>query len=142
MDKLIFPRSLYMKIMDTIGKVDAESGGVMAIEGNVISEYYFDINAGVARFYVPSIENITEEVNRWLQQGKAFGGFLHSHSRPYTKLSGMDIVSAEKTMAVNQLKSLYMGIVIVPEKELYLYKVIHQGENSRSIVEQCAFSVM
>lgn len=141
MDKLIFPRALLIEIFNSIGaSKDVEAGGVIALDGNVVSDFYFDADGLAGEdYYIPSIKPISEHVNRFLQAGKVFGGIIHSHSPPYTeldtKLSAMDIQAAQKTMSVNHMNHMYMGVLL--GQDLFLYKVFR--ENSR--VEKCVFEV-
>ena len=69
MDTLTIPRALYDQIISTIGAAPAESGGVFAHSGGAITHYYFDVCAGTGkRFYRPSADQITAQVNDWLQE--------------------------------------------------------------------------
>lgn len=140
MDHLILPQHIHHTILNSIGAAPCESGGVLAMKENRISDFYYDIHAGVNNcFYIPSVSDITTQVNGWLEEGMTFCGFIHSHRWPYNHLSAMDIVAAEKTMATNQLNFLYMAIVC--EKELYFYKVIRQPGKSQSVLEPCSVQV-
>lgn len=140
MNHLKIPCHIYQDIMDSIGSVPAESGGVLAMQGNVISDYYFDMNAGTGnRFYRPSAELITKHVNAWIHEGKSFAGFVHSHPYPYVQLSAMDIVAAEKTLLVNQMQSMYMAILC--HKKLYFYRVFYPEGQKQSVVEPCTVEI-
>jgi len=140
MNHLQIPYHIYQDIMDSIGSVPTESGGVMAIQGNVISDYYFDADAGVGkRFYRPSTELITKRVNTWVQEGKSFCGFIHSHTYPYTQLSAMDVVAAEKTLLLNQMPAIYMAILC--HKRLYFYRVFYPQGQKQSVIEPCTIEI-
>lgn len=141
MDHLEISQQVYQAIIDTIGASPIESGGVLAMKGRTITEFYFDANAGVGnRFYRPSTCQITKQVNQWLREGQTFGGFVHSHPAPYIHLSAMDIVAAEKTAIANQLSAVYMAILC--EKELYFYKVIPQKGKDHPAVQQCTVQII
>ncbi len=141
MDRLQISQQVYQAILDTIGILPIESGGVLAMKGHTISDYYFDAHAGVGnRFYRPSTHQITKRVNQWLQEGLSFGGFIHSHPAPYIHLSAMDIVAAEKTAIANQLPAVFMAILC--ENTLYFYKVIPQREKDHPSVQQCTIQII
>lgn len=141
MNHLQIKQDIYQKIIDTIGASPIESGGILAMNGNIISDYYFDIQAGTGnRFYRPSTHQITKQVNHWLQDKKHFCGFVHSHPAPYIHLSAMDIVAAERIMLANQLTSIYMAIMC--EKTLYIYKATYQKEKDHPAVEPCTFQII
>ena len=141
MDHLQISQQVYQEIIDTIGTSPIESGGVLAMKGCTITEFYFDANAGVGnRFYRPSTYQITQQVNQWLREGQRFGGFVHSHPAPYIHLSAMDIAAAEKTAIANQLSAVYMAILC--EKELYFYKVIPQKGKDHPAVQQCTVQII
>ena len=141
MDHLQISQQVYQEIIDTIGASSIESGGVLAMKGHTISDYYFDVHAGVGnRFYRPSTYQITQQVNQWLREGQTFGGFVHSHPAPYIHLSAMDIVAAEKTAITNQLPAVYMAVLC--EKVLYLYKVIPQKGKDHPAVRPCTVQII
>lgn len=140
MDQLQIPQHVYQAIIDTVGTSPVESGGVLAMRGCTVTDFYFDAQAGVGnRFYRPSSYQITKQVNQWAREGQAFGGFVHSHPAPYIHLSAMDIVAAEKTAAANQLPSVYMAILC--ENVLYFYKVILQEGKDHPAVQQCTVQI-
>lgn len=134
--QLMIPESIHREIMDTIGAYPHESGGALAVCGNMITGYYFDEQAGAGnRFYRLSQDRITEVGNQWIEAGMQFGGFVHSHSPGNIVLSPMDIVTAERTMAVNGYSSLLMAVVC--EGKLYCYRVVMDAEKRCSAVETC-----
>lgn len=141
MECIQLPQEINQQIINTIGTAPIESGGVLAMNGKTISDYYFDLHAGVgSRFYRPSFQLITKQVNTWIAEGKTFAGFIHSHPAPYIHLSAMDIAAAEKTAIVNQLPAVYMAILC--ENTLYLYKVIPQAEKDCPAVRQCTVQII
>lgn len=141
MDHLKISQQVYQAIISTIGASPIESGGVLAMEGHTITDYYFDAHAGVGnRFYRPSTHRITKQVNLWLQEGLLFGGFVHSHPAPYVHLSAMDIAAGEKTAIANQLSAVYMAILC--ENVLYCYKVIPQEGKDHPAVQQCTIQII
>ena len=113
MDPLLIPHDLYRRIMDTIGAVPPEAGGVFSLEGNTMRRFCYDAEAGHGkRFYRPTADTITGTVNRWLRDpAQRFGGFIHSHPPGNPLLSPMDLVCAEMTMRCNDLPWLYMAVL-------------------------------
>ena len=141
MDHIQVPQQVYQAILGTIGANPIESGGVLAMKENTITDFYFDIHAGVgSRFYRPSAHLITKQVNTWIAEQKQFAGFIHSHPAPYVGLSAMDIVAAEKTMAANQMQTIYMAILC--EKSLYFYKIIPQEGKDHPAVQHCTVQII
>lgn len=137
MIQLKIPQRIYQEIMETIGRAAIEAGGVLAMEGNTISDYYFDQAAHVgSRFYRPSAELISKYVTTWLQEGKCFCGFIHSHAYPYTQLSACDIVAAERIMLANKLRSIYMAVLC--NGTLYFYKVFYPERQKHAVIELCS----
>jgi hypothetical protein len=138
---LKIPHSIYEKIMATIGSHPAETGGVMAMEDDRITDFYFDYSAETgASFYRPNLACVNAVVNKWLQEGLQLCGFIHSHRSPYTELSALDKVAAEMTMAKNNLPSLFMGLVV--EKQLYFFQLVHRKGEKHSALKTCSLTLI
>ena len=140
MEELLLPRSIHRRILDTIGSVPAEAGGVLALRGNTVADYYYDHSADSGRrFYKPNASRITRQANLWLAQGLSFGGFIHSHPPRKPSLSAMDLVAAQQTMYANCLPQLYMAILC--QGELYFYRVRRSPGENLAISEACPFRI-
>ena len=141
MDHLLLPKPVYHQIVKTIGSLPAETGGIFAIMGTSITDFYFDIEASTSQHcYTPNTERITEQVNRWLREdGKSLGGYIHSHPNSLTTLSCMDVRAAMANMLLNHLPVLFMGIMC--QNRLYFYKVIHDPQKDIPIVESCSYEI-
>lgn len=139
-EQLRIPADIYQQIMDTIGALPAESGGVFSLNGCTAAGFYFDPASGSGkRFYQPTSGRITGIVNGWLAAGQQFGGFIHSHRPFHTRLSPMDVVTAERTMAMNGLKVLYMGIVC--QGTLYFYRLTAVPGEDHAALEACGYTI-
>ena len=137
---LHFKQAVYKAIYDTIGTLQPEKGGVFALDGDTVTDFYFDKDAADDRhFYAPTTAAVSRAVNNWLAQGKALGGYIHSHNIPYSTLSYMDLRAAGANLCLNNLDWIYMGVLC--GQGLYLYKVIRQEEGP-PVVESVAFDII
>ncbi len=125
-------------IMKTIGTLEAECGGIIAISKGEISDYYFDSEAGYGKAsYVPSrgtIQNYIRE--KWSTPELRFCGIVHSH--PYCNTcepSHIDIDMALKIMSLNNMDKLYL--IIVKGDEIKLFCVSDsQNEGQKKYCEE------
>lgn len=142
MEIIKLPLNIYHRIMDTIGTVPEEAGGIFMLQegSRTVSYYYYDAAAGTGKpFYKPS-EDIDRVINQRLALGERFGGFLHSHhSGCSAELSPMDCMCAELNLRSNHLPWIYMGVVY--EANLYLYKLTAGSGEPRERLEACTFEI-
>lgn len=129
-------REVYRQIRSTIGNLEPECGGIIAMDQDgIISDFYFDIDAGFGKVsYVPSrttLQNYVRDI--WKYQNLHFCGVVHSH--PFCNRcepSNMDIKMALKIMELNNIKDFYL--LMVKGDEIKLYR--NMNENGQS---QCHF---
>lgn len=92
MKEMVFTEKAYSDIMDTVGKFPAESGGILL--GNrgdyIIQKFIFDGKGSTGpASYDPDVAFLNREVKKeWDENGLALLGFIHSHPRGYSRLSG------------------------------------------------------
>ncbi len=92
MKEMVFTREAYAAMTETVGTFPAETGGILL--GNrddyVVQKFIFDANASTgSTSYDPDIAFLNREVKReWEENGLAFLGFVHSHPRGLSRLSG------------------------------------------------------
>ncbi len=90
--EMLFLDSAYREILKTVGSRMPESGGILLgnREDFVVQKFVFDPNGhttGAA--YDPDIEFINQTIKKeWEENGLALLGFIHSHPRGVSRLSG------------------------------------------------------
>lgn len=78
----LMTREIYTKIKNTLGRLPAETGGILGTkDGAIITAYYFDEAANVgSNHYRPNIAKCERVINEiWHKQDIHFCGFAHSH---------------------------------------------------------------
>lgn len=120
---MYFSREVLKKIGSTIGCLEPECGGIIAMnQDGVISDFYFDDGAGSGKAsYVPSRISIQNYVRRnWNLPNLQFCGVVHSHPLCNTcEPSYIDIKMALKIMTINNMDKLYLLMVMGREMKLY-----------------------
>ena len=111
---MVISKKVYRDIMRTLGSLDAECGGVLAVDkDNVISDYFFDQRAGSGKkCYIPS-RSVAEHIrDNWQKSGLDFCGIIHSHPLDtLCKPSNPDVEASLKIMTANEMDSILMAIV-------------------------------
>lgn len=126
-------RNVLNNIQSTIGFFKAESGGIIAMnQEDVISDYYFDTDAGIGKVsYVPSrilIQNYIR--NNWSSSKLRFCGVVHSHPLCNTcEPSYIDIEMAKKIMSTNNMDKFYL--LMVKGSEMKLFLVINEHNQGK-----------
>lgn len=92
---MIFTSNAYNDIINTIGNVRCESGGLLFgyLDDYVVREFIFDENAQVtAASYTMNTNFLNKEIKRlWEEKGLACIGFIHSHPYMMKTPSYLDI---------------------------------------------------
>lgn len=93
--KMKILESAYNEIINTIGSLPAESGGLLfgKEDDMVIQKFIFDEHAKITRSsYTFNTEFLNPEIKRiWNEEGLSCLGFIHSHPHGYGRLSVPDI---------------------------------------------------
>lgn len=88
---LYIEENTYNNIMDTVGAVSPETGGIVGGNDGVITNFYYDINArNEENTYTPSLD-VNKVIREWNQYGIEFMGIIHSHPVDRQSLSSADI---------------------------------------------------
>lgn len=84
MGTLKLSKSVYLKILDTIGKNPPECGGVLGTKGDgVVTEFYYDTTGkSTPTGYAPDVATINNMlINDWMPRGVLMVGIVHSHAK-------------------------------------------------------------
>lgn len=120
---LYIEENTYNNIMDTVGAVSPETGGIVGGNDGVITNFYYDINARNEEYtYTPSLD-VNKVIREWSQYGIEFMGIIHSHPVDRQSLSSADIRYAHQIMQLNGLKSIYFPLVIPEVNKMIIYCV-------------------
>lgn len=117
--QILIDNSVYKEIINTIGKNNPESGGILGGKGLHCQTFYFDstsINSG--NTYKPNTLKTNEVIKEWYNDDVEFIGIIHSHPENITQLSYSDIEYAHKLMGLNSFSRFIMIICVSsPTKE-------------------------
>ncbi len=135
---MCFSREVLKKIENTIGYLEPECGGIIAMDQNgIITDFYFDVDAGFGKAsYVPSRISIQNHVRRnWNLPNLQFCGVVHSHPLCNTcEPSYIDIKMALKIMNINNMEKFYL--LMVMGREMKLYRVTHDNSYEHGSCEE------
>ena len=91
-EKFVIVESAYQEILRTVGSRRPESGGILlgSREDFVVRKFVFDPNGSMSSgAYDPDVNYINQTIKKeWAENKLAFLGFIHSHPRGVTRLSG------------------------------------------------------
>ena len=135
---MYFLREVFKKIESTIGYLEPECGGIIAMNHNgIISDFYFDVDAGFGKAsYVPSRISIQNHVrSNWNLPNLQFCGVVHSHPLCNTcNPSYVDIKMALKIMTINNMDKFYL--LMVRGHEMKLYCITHDNNQEHCSCEE------
>lgn len=102
---------MYNQIINTIGKNDPESSGILGGKGLHCQKFYFDkYSENNSNFYRPNITKTNEVIKKWYSQDIYFIGIIHSHPENIKQLSYSDKLYAYKIMELNSFPHFIMII--------------------------------
>lgn len=120
---MYFSREVYKKIQSTIGNLEPECGGIIAMnQDGIISDYYFDADAGFGKAsYIPSRISLQDYIrDNWSSPKLRFCGVVHSHPLCNTcEPSYIDIKMALKIMTINSISEFHLLMVKGHEVKMY-----------------------
>ena len=124
--------SVLNEILESIGSIPAESGGILGLQkGEEITRFFFDsVAAKTSATYSPSTDILDGVINGWEEDGVAFCGFIHSHPRGCLRPSLGDIHYAKAILDALDMDELLLPIVQHEEDGavlLYPYVVRQDG---------------
>lgn len=107
-----------------------ETGGILGIKSNIVSECVFDLSKNEYGKYVPNTEMINKTISLWQKDSINFGGIFHSHYPSGTELSQQDIKYIKEIMlAVKNYYSFLYFPIVIPQKQIAVHKAsIKDGE--------------
>lgn len=89
--KMVFSESAYNHINDTVGSFPAETGGILlgSLDDFKVQRFVFDPNGKTnSAAYDPDIDFLNKELKKARKEGLDLLGFVHSHPRGVSRLSG------------------------------------------------------
>lgn len=90
-EQLNIVKSAYNEIINTVGILPAESGGILLGKRSdfIVQKFIFDKNGSTWQTgYDPDIQFLNAEIKKaWENDGLEFLGFIHSHPRGFKRLS-------------------------------------------------------
>lgn len=134
MEALKLSRRVYAQIMDTVGTLPPECGGVLgAREDGLVTEFFFDA-AGrrTPTGYAPDVAAINELLVRdWMPRGVLMAGIVHSHANGNSVPSCGDVGYGTRILqALDTVDRFYLPIVTQKngQAELFCYAVYQDVE--------------
>lgn len=146
MTTLRISNDVYKQILDTIGKLPPECGGVLgAKEDGEITEFYFDEHGmSSENGYAPNVHMINEMlINDWMPRGILMVGIVHSHANGIPVPSCGDIGYGIRILqALDTVEEFYLPIVTVQDGEMKLSCFVICADPERQYVcRQISFSI-
>lgn len=114
-------RRVFARIMDTVGRLPAETGGSLAMAPDgTVCDFYFDVCARTSELcYTPSGGDLARVANLdWGPRGLHLCGIVHSHKKR-SPPSKRDILSARSLMNANGMELFLLPIVAEGEMTVY-----------------------
>lgn len=120
---LYIKKDIYKTIINTIGKISPETGGILGGNDNIVLSFCFDYNADVTgSSYSPCLDEINNQITKWAGDNIDFLGFIHSHEK-LAGLSFEDIEYAKRIiLKTNGLSKMYMLILTFDESNFFILK--------------------
>lgn len=134
MEALKLSRRVYAQIMDTVGTLAPECGGVLgAGEDGLVTEFFFDATGRrTSTGYAPDVAAINEMlVQDWMPRGILMTGIVHSHANGNCVPSCGDVGYGIRILqALDTVDRFYLPIVTVRggSAELFCYAVYRDAE--------------
>ncbi len=126
-------KEVYISIMNTIGTLDKESGGILGgSDIDNVTYYHFD-RAGTLDIYIPDIVKLNQVINEWAQSHVRFLGIIHSHFSKST-LSYADVEYARLMLRSNLMERINMPILVIESNTIKNYIVRENSIFSDDIV--------
>ena len=128
-DSIVILKSVWDEIVDTIGQISPEAGGIIGEKDNRIVAYYYDVDGeSLDNQYIPNVENINHIVESWRKDNILFSGFIHSHPNCKEKLSFADITYFSRLIKHNDMERMNALILLQePKIDLVCYVLNRDG---------------
>lgn len=138
MDTMKLSQNVYSQIMNTVGSLPPECGGVLgAKEDGIITEFYFDEHGlSSANGYAPNVQMINNMlINDWMPRGILMVGIVHSHSNGNGVPSCGDISYGIRILdALDTVDRFYLPIVAEKENTMHLNGYVIMRDNEHGFV--------
>lgn len=108
-------KSTYISIINTIGTLPPEKGGIIGGSDHQVYAFFYDEAAFTnTKTYYPSENVINNILDKWDNEDVKFLGVIHSHRCGLSNLSQQDIIFARAIIASNpdHFKQVYFPIVM------------------------------
>ncbi len=121
-------QSIYNEIMQSIGTLPPETGGMLGAKDGVICAFFEDKHSSCRTAYVPDIATLNGQIAAWAANGIDFIGIVHSHPGDAPFLSGADMQYAAQIFAANpQMDCIVFPIVTGTEHGAQLTNYVFDG---------------
>lgn len=111
--QILIDNFVYKEILNTIGEIDSESGGILGGKGLHCQKFYFDsTSTNSSNTYKPNILKTNEMIKQWYDSDIEFIGIIHSHPKNIKQLSYSDKQYAYRLMKLNSFSHFIMIICI------------------------------
>lgn len=121
-------KEILIEIGKTIGGFpDRETGGILGMRNEIITQFAFDAGIGVEKnSYVPDTGFLNRELSEWILGDITFNGLIHSHACN-RELSCEDLVYADQILQANGTDYINMFLWILSTETLLAYRVTRFG---------------
>ena len=131
-------QSVYNEIMQGIGTLPPEAGGMLGIKEGVICAFFEDRHSRHRTAYLPDIATLNRQIAAWAANGIDFIGIVHSHPGDAPFLSGADMQYAERIFAANpQMNCIAFPLVTNVGSKAQLTNYVFDGR-----WQECPFTVV
>lgn len=120
---MCFTKEAYDSIIQTVGKLKAETGGILlgSRDDYIVKKFVFDSSgSGFAAGYDPDVKFLNKVIKEeWDKNGLALLGFVHSHPRGVSRLSGD---WGRNTGDIGYIKAIFSAI---PALDKFLVPILY-----------------
>lgn len=131
-------RNVYDFLLQSCPSAPPETGGILGGNNGIITNIVFDkCNAVLDKaIYVPNIEFLNSQINRWNVYNIDFYGIFHTHISDKA-LSNDDKLNINKIMLSmpKSITKLFFSIII-PKKEMTFYAALRDNNQINIYLEE------
>ena len=136
-DHIRIQKKIYLNILQTLGRITPEAGGILGYREKIICDYYFDETAkNNINEYHPNVDILNVILSDWAEKNIEFAGLIHSHTYKNNCLSYSDIYYARRIMDGDGLRKILFPLVLVHEiPEIIFFEINIDGKIERKNCE-------
>lgn len=124
---MIITENVYKKIIRSLNLNDMETGGMIGGSGNIITEFYFDLNGmGHLGSYIPDVHSMNMILEKWIERGIHFKGLIHTHKKN-KYLSDCDLHYG-KRIIISINCDIILGVFVLKIQKLFFYQLSLKDE--------------